>query len=368
MATTSETQTRVAPALCNPDQPPARYADYPPNFDMVDLPEHLDYWPHLRQHLEQCAAVLWDPYQMADGAALYEQKRHRALTLLAAVFGTLAVVLAIIQLAVPTHTPNAGASTLTILEVMYALAAAATVISIVYAVKFRWQLKRHQAERMRQLKFGFLIDPESWCGEDAFKRQVAKLDADKRAVLAMTPTQFRAWAEELDLPDRPHELAAHTLDAETIEQLVEYYRAKRVVFERLYFHDRTQRNDAKDWLTGRLAPILFFGSVACVIVHFILDRFPTGSRLDELAHLFIAFAVALPAIGAGVRFYCAAHEFARNKVRYRAKEVGLRHLDKVLKRPSGADERIRDMEFCEHILSLEHREWSRLMIETEVFP
>jgi hypothetical protein len=257
---------------------------------------------------------------------------------------------------------------LTILEVIYAVFAGVAVLFIVLAVKFRWQLGRHKAERYRQMKFAFLIDPESWCGDQAFEERVAKLRTAVNHVAAMTSAEYREWAEELDRPERPHGTPACPLEGDALEQLVEYYRAKRLIFQKLYFHESSRRNDARDWLTGRLAPSLFFGSVACVLVHFGLDRFAVDSSPHVLGLVFIFLAVALPTFSGGVRFYCGSHEFARNKVRYRAKEVGLAHLDEVLRRSSGADEKIRDMDFCEHELGLEHREWSRLMIETEVFP
>jgi hypothetical protein len=90
--------------------------------------------------------------------------------------------------------------------------------------------------------------------------------------------------------------------------------------------------------------------------------------VHELSHVFIFLAAALPTVGAGIRTVRAAHEFARNKVRYRAKEVGLTHMDKVLLRGTGPEAKISDMEFCDRALELEHREWARLMNETEVFP
>jgi hypothetical protein len=363
-----QASTRVAPPFCDPDQPPASYADYPQNFDMIDLPDQLTYWPLLRKQLERCSDVLWNAYHEADRIALRHQNLHRALTLSTALTGTLAVVIAIIQLATPPEYVYFVIPNLTILEAIYAVFAGVAVLFIVLAVKFRWQLGRHKAERYRQMKFAFLIDPEIWCGDQALDERVAKLRTAVNNVAAMTSAEYREWAEELDRPERPHEPPACPLEGDALEQLVEYYRAKRLVFQKIYFNDRSRRNDARDWLTGRLAPLLFFSSVACVLVHFGLDRLPEDSSLHALGHVFIFLAIALPTIGGGVRFYCGSHEFARNKVRYRVKEVGLAHLDEVLRRSSGADEKIRDMDFCEHELGLEHREWSRLMIETEVFP
>ena len=37
-------------------------------------------------------------------------------------------------------------------------------------------------------------------------------------------------------------------------------------------------------------------------------------------------------------------------------------------RPKPPEDKLRDMGFCEQTLDLEHREWGRLMIESEIMP
>ena len=122
------------------------------------------------------------------------------------------------------------------------------------------------------------------------------------------------------------------------------------------------------WLTGWLAPLLFFLSVAFVLLHYGIEHFVHVENSHEIGRLFIFLAAALPTVGAGIRTLTAAHEFGRNKVRYHAKEAVLNHADEHLREAKDADARLLDMEFCEQTLELEHREWARLMIETEVFP
>ena len=109
-------------------------------------------------------------------------------------------------------------------------------------------------------------------------------------------------------------------------------------------------------------------SVVFVLVHYVIEHFVHLELVHEFGHIFIFLAAALPTVGAGIRTLTTAHEFARNKVRYHAKEAVLIHADGHLKDAVEADLRLFDMEFCEQTLELEHREWARLMIETEVFP
>jgi hypothetical protein len=101
-------------------------------------------------------------------------------------------------------------------------------------------------------------------------------------------------------------------------------------------------------------------------------------------------AALLPAAAAGVRTWRSAFEFSRNKGRFEAAHQALRDLERRLveegfaasEKPRGQpsnpaldkDEEetdaypiLRDLSWCEHILESEHREWLRLMYETEWF-
>ena len=303
----------------------------PAELDMIDTAKQMEYWNLLREPLRRCAEIVYTAYERADAAALRHQRRHRLLASLAALFGTIAVLIAIFQLAFPQLVESLNLWSLPTLETLAALTAfAAVFLGIMIAGKARWLLERHQAERLRLVKYRFLIDPETWCGEENLKERMVRLGDEVNEVTAMKPHQFREWAEELGRPDEPPESRLCSLDPETLEQLVDYYRAKRLIFQVLYFHDRTRRNVPMAWLTGWLAPVLFFGSVASVLLHYLIDFFVHDLTVHELSHVFVFLAAALPTVGAGIRTVRAAHEFARNKVRYRAKEVGLTHMDKVL--------------------------------------
>jgi len=101
-------------------------------------------------------------------------------------------------------------------------------------------------------------------------------------------------------------------------------------------------------------------------------------------------AALLPAAAAGVRTWRSAFEFSRNKGRFEAAHQALQDLERRLVdegfaasgKPTGqasapgegkdveetdAYPILRDLSWCEHILESEHREWLRLMFETEWF-
>ncbi|MFL6227248.1 MAG: hypothetical protein ACJ741_00560 [Pyrinomonadaceae bacterium] len=76
-------------------------------------------------------------------------------------------------------------------------------------------------------------------------------------------------------------------------------------------------------------------------------------------------AAILPTFGAGLRAYRSAHEFGRNTVRFRAIHFALELLRDRLGHGAEPEEIWRDLWWSEWLLEAEHREWLRLMIETE---
>jgi hypothetical protein len=338
---------------------------------MIDGPEHLAHWPELREPLEACAVIVRPTYHEVDAAAIRHQGRHRRYSNAAILFGTLAVLLAIIQLAFPDWVEAHGIRGVPTWEIVAtALAVIAVLAAILSAAKANWMVERHKAERLRLAKFRFLTDPETWCGPQELEQQINRLRDGVAQIRTMGSEAFRQWVGELQraealLPPPPRPCP---IGAGAFGQLVDYYRAKRVVYQRLYFRDRSHRNVPMAWLTGWLAPLLLFASVICVLGHYALDLSGRDPLSHEEARVFIFLAAALPAVSASVRAIRETHQFARNRVRYNAKELNLLYLEDALKGPGPVDQKFRAMEFCEGTLKLEHREWARLMLDTEFLP
>ena len=228
----SDVTSPAAPPFCNPDQPPERYREYPAAFDMVETQEQLAWWPLLRKALEVCEHEVLPAYERSDAEAIRHQDRHRLLAGSAALFGTVAVLLAISQLAFPESTRWLGIGDIPSIETVSALAAlAAVVLGLMIALKARWLLEHHKAERLRLLKFRFLLDPAVWCDDERFPRHVERLRNAVDEIRRMTAHDFREWAEELGKLDirRPQQSCSAT--DEGLRQLVDYYRAKRLVLQ-----------------------------------------------------------------------------------------------------------------------------------------
>jgi hypothetical protein len=156
----------------------------------------------------------------------------------------------------------------------------------------------------------------------------------------------------------------HGLSAEVLEELVAYYRRKRLNFQADYLAGASTRAFKQDSCTRLIPPVFFFGSVAFVLAHFGVE----GSKgLEVWTRVFILIAAALPALGAGFRIYRSANEFARNGSRYEANHNALRILSERLRHAKDSTSAFREMGFCEQVLEADHREWQRLMVEAEWF-
>jgi hypothetical protein len=139
-----------------------------------------------------------------------------------------------------------------------------------------------------------------------------------------------------------------------------------------YFDRQAERNGRFDRRTRLITPGLFFISVVLAYLHFIYDLIRTSDHTnpahpDSLSVLLIAAAIAIPVIGAGVRTWRTAYEFARNANLFRAKHAALGQLAERVRRESDPTALFYAMWCCEQILDAEHREWLRLMIEAEWF-
>ena len=342
-------------------------ANVPTTEDMVETPEELEKWSAIADRLVVCNRLIRELFLTADSAARRHQKWHRELTKLAAVCGTGAVLFAVLQLAYPRHL--LGGNTLAIVEVVAIIAAfVAVVVGLISGRQRWWLLERHRAERLRLAKFRFLIDPLTWSTDQTIAEQkVSDLRAEVEIIRDLTPLKFREWTDdegmrrELPLPQVQSLVGM-------LDQMVEYYRTKRLLFQRDVFHDRANRHERFDLFTRRLGPILFLLSVFAVLIHFTIARFHGEDRLHTISTVLIVLAVGLPVLGAGIRTFRAAYEFARNTSRYRAKAVALDRLDQVLHLETEPWPKLRKLWYSEELLEFEHHEWCRLMIEAEWLP
>ncbi len=359
--------------------------------DMHDSPEELARYPLLATPLEACLKI-GEAFDRADARAVKFQRAHRWLTHGAALFATVAVATAIVALdyypigveaqpLAPAWLPSRHSMNL--IEIWFAGAAIAVVLAGYFThFKEKWLLSRHQAESYRLLRYRFLIHPTIWRNgeKDSQDWIEPRLHSIEHANLAAAVREAA--------PHGPFEGVRSQLPRGILRQLTEYYLSRRLNPQKEYLANRTQRNEISDWIRVYL-PWFFFLSIVAVFC----KSFVGSAHWEGLLAL---LAALLPAAAAGVRTWRGAFEFSRNKGRFEASHHALRDLERRLvnegfsafggngdagksgeplshqKLPRDDEETdayaiLRDLSWCEHILETEHREWLRLMFETEWF-
>jgi len=327
----------------------------------------------LRAILEHCQEIIYREFSKADREALVKQRSYRGRAVRTAYLGSTAVILAIAQLAFP---PKSTPILLWFPEYFLKyflpacemLTAGFAVLIILLGIgtylKEQWLLARYRAERLRLLKFKFLLEPAMWSADDA-AIELCRGDLCDQ-VQEISNSRFPAlesWIAEGTVPC-VLKAPAPGLSAQALEELVAYYRRKRLNFQADYLAGATTRAFKKDSRTRLVPPVLFFGSVAFVLAHFGVE---VSAGLEVWARLLILMAAALPALGAGFRIYRSANEFARNASRFEANHNALRILSERLRHAKDSMSAFREMGFCEQVLEADHREWQRLMVEAEWF-
>lgn len=352
---------------------PQRSAD----FDMNDGPEAAVLAPftELQSELEWLKSNLTTRWFEVDREALRCQWRHQRLARIAIATGTAAIILAVIQLSLKLTLPSLAFVAL-LLEAV-AVAAAVIAVGVGIGAKFdrRWLGQRHHAERLRMLKFRSLaqlwcLQPQSW--RAWVTEQLSQLEG------ADDFGKVEQWSREGEVePDLASSVGCEP-NANFARALTIYYRFKRVEFQADYFKRRRETYERQTDRWRHLNLPVFLVGVFCVIAHFALEFHASrlaqaggaeAARLwESLAVWFVALAAIIPILGAGVRAWFAAFELPRSASLFAAKHRALGHLVNHLKDDSGRVlPTLHHMAQVEHFLEHEHREWLRLLLDTEWF-
>lgn len=342
--------------------------------DMRDSPDDLQRWPRLAPVLEVLSDALLPLYDRADRAATRRLNAHWWLVTVAAVFGVLAVVFAIFELAeLPRLGIHLGERLVFYLEFFAACIAGVSVIIGYYvSLPHGWLLSRFQAEQCRHIKFHFLLSPELWLDRTEAERQTA-LQAATRKVAEFQYPALHEWICGVVKLHTPFGAPPPAVPDELLAELVSYFRVKRLDYQREYFHGQARRRRRWEENTRWIPPACFFASIVFAFSHFVWSLFHIGERLslnevaaEELSRWLMLCAAVLPIVGAGVRTFRTAHEFGRNTNRFEALAKELHDIGQELETRSGP-ETLLSLREAERALDTEHRAWVRLMYEAEWF-
>lgn len=334
--------------------------------DMLLWPE----WPQglapdVVQKLGETRKEMRDGYQTADGKALSRLFWHRLASRLTAVLGTVAVLLAVWQLYDPVE--RKFPEWLEFGSVVCALIA--VVVGVWAALMKGWLVQRHRAERLRFLKFQFLLRVAlAERDRESLLRCAREFSHEARDVSVLDDALMEQWLEEEQVLNDPPSVRDANIVLADLQVLAEHYKLKRLKIQSNYFFKQMSRNTRWDWQTKNIPPLVFLGSIFFAMAHFMVSyRFHEQYR--EASRLLILLAAGLPVLGAGVRALRANSEYSRNVLRFRAKYEALDRLigdlEKELSAKPAAERLVRYLWKGEQILEGEHREWLRLMIETE---
>jgi hypothetical protein len=339
-------------------------------------------------------------FPVYDRIALNQQRWHQWLVGVAAVTGTLAVLLAIFQMA----KPRLFEAFLKAFEYGELLAAVLALVSVVVGLSVafhtRWQLLRMKAEQYRFLKFHVLLHAGQWLNRSASDR-----DEGLRTLLAGIHALDKEDAHEWSIgvfslvADDPALISQ--ADEPLTDDIVRYFRVHRLESQRNYFETQSERRHERERTTWMIPPACFFLSILCAFIHFGGEaarellaheeasqaespapgvtspvkppaappraKEPPDTLFDRLLNACLIGAVAFPVIGAMVRTIRTAFEFGRNANRFAGVARILTNIEEKLAAATSPAVKLELMREAEFVLQQENRSWMRLMFEAEWF-
>lgn len=342
--------------------------------DMDDSAEILEYKasPSLGRLAEvlTCVADQVVPsFSEADRQVGRYKATYMNLANCAAWLGASAVLFAIIQLSESSTIDYFPRAFLPWLE--FSLAASAVIVAVFGLggrAQQKWFVARHRAEQLRRLKYDFLTRPGVWSQDEktaANSRQA--LAAEVEAIMATSFSGLEFWVTRGTLPKA---IEAPPLSELEWHELRIYYERKRLKDQIVYFRNASENNVTRNDKTRLWPSVLFFGSIAFVLVHFCIElvKWRTGGNSDtSVGKATLILAATLPVCGAGIRVIRGVLEYGRNASRYESTHNVLLELSERLRLAADPATAFREIGFCEQALEAEHREWVRLLVEAEWF-
>jgi hypothetical protein len=351
--------------------------------DMLDG-EDIRQWEYpLGLVISYIHTSLYETYSEFDRDAINKQTKHKWFSFFAVFFGTLAIILAIIQVFFQSYTQSASFAVSPESIVLFEKGSFLTaVIAIAVAGGSRWHKdwlkKRYLAEQCRSLKFRALIHPflsspqdDAW--PDRFSRWKKRFDENVSLLKKREDLSLGQILTEDKMNAPPHETQG-ALNIPYLVMLADYYQKKRISTQLEYYSLRAHSFTSVNTNTERIPEFCFVGGVVAAGVKFGIDVFaspllafiPDTFVWQFLSSLALLITLVLPCLGIAVRTLRSSVEVSRSALLFSAKYKALKQFDERL-----SDERARDsvnwveilkiMWECENFFESENREWLRIM-------
>ena len=262
--------------------------------ELYDSPATLARWPLLAPLLRSWQIEVWEKDNSEfrgcwhyDQEAQKLQKLHRGAVVAAAIAGTGAVVLAIVQLGMEHHVyhpifenilqtvvgNSASAAVMGSPLVLESLCLLVLIGVILFGTAMsldrRWRELRFKAEHYRMLKFRFLHDAARWlqASEDERGLHIFQHLTLIHSANRDTIKKWIHWKANVLPVLRPPEIKP---DTPLSLELADYFRERRFRPQRDYFKNRGKQLHDLEKMLRWIGPGLFWGSVACAVFHVVL--------------------------------------------------------------------------------------------------
>jgi hypothetical protein len=349
--------------------------DLSPSDDMRDGEDIQNLPERLGQVISYIHTVIFEIYSKYDAISIQKQKNHKIFAILAVFCGSVAIILAILQVFL-----RVDVEFIKIFElVSFSIAVIAVGVALRSQQHKGWLIKRYFAERYRSLKFRALIHPYLWCvskrsWNDRFTKWKEQFN-DK--VSAVKNTEIES-IEKCILSDEiyppSYDITSCSFEATYLESVVKYYQEKRLSNQIGYFQSRALYFESINASTAWIPNVCFIASVICAGGHFGIDFFFNSSTpsLNLLSHILLLLTLLLPIFAISARTLRSSVEVSRSAALYHSKRRALEHFKVRLDEELNKDtiqwaEILKILWQCENFFDYENREWLRMMKDAEWF-
>ena len=167
------------------------------------------------------------------------------------------------------------------------------------------------------------------------------------------------------MPEHPSREVCDALPPPMLEELLDYYRRRRLTLQTEYFRRSATRAEARVFKSPLLLPLFFFAGLVGTLIHWtfkVTAVEPQRGLLSVVSLGTIAIAGMIPAVWKGYKAYRGANEFARTVSRSMAKRSALEQIAERLQPEKDRCALFGELAVCEYILGSDQQEWLRLMI------
>jgi len=330
------------------------------------------------------------------------QKWHKWCAYSAIIAGFLTFLLAVLMVCWMVAYSENGEYFILLLRDSELFLAIIAVVSVILGYYRKNQqmflLNRFFSERSRQLRYHSLTSENLWgCStydlwEEHIKKKIKELilsysdevEKAKKESIVRFPIKkiflffgfgqkphsiIKDWIENEKVAPFPHDIPC-SIPAESCREFIDYYLENRLDDQIKYYQNGYNQLKKMTRFLHKIPHATFFGSIAAVGIHFLLDFL--GPQYHEISIFFIGVAVVLPFLGVSLRGITEVFQTMRIVTLYHAKSRALTQLreqfnDLSLHPEENWTDILKLMRQCENYFETEYREWLILVHEADWF-